>query len=241
MKRLFTFLFVCWAFLGFGQGLIVDPFKFAASGGGGGTPPVFDAASSTSATSVSSLSWSHTCSGNDRLLFVVVGAGSSVVGNRVVTSVTYNGVALTQAWALNGPGWVRNEGWYLVAPATGANTVVVTYAGNNLQAAAGGVSFTGVNQTTPVDTAATASGNTGNPTVVVSSATTDIVISGVSSDAQTTLAVGGTGTQRWRVLNVDTDTAYGSSTDAGASSVTMIWTQSGNENWAMGGVSINPL
>ena len=50
----------------------------------------FDAAGSGPSTSATSLTWSHTCAGANRILFV------GFLSNGTVTGVTYNGVAMTQ-------------------------------------------------------------------------------------------------------------------------------------------------
>lgn len=88
---------------------------------------------------VTSLTWSHTCSGSDRVLVVFT---EDTTGNDRVTGVTYNGVAMTQVQkAVN----TNNSYLYtyvLFAPATGANNVVVsTSTSTNL--CGGSVSYTG--------------------------------------------------------------------------------------------------
>src|SRR5450432_3741075 len=76
------------------------------------------------------------------------GAGTTACGT--TTSVTYNGTALTFAGASTN-GTVRTEIWYLVAPAAGSHSVVVT-APVATDITASSVSFTGVDQATPVGT-----------------------------------------------------------------------------------------
>lgn len=73
-----------------------------------------------------SKTWSHTCSGSDRILVVYVTV-SPGVGSVEPTSVTYNGVSLTKLGSVAGSS--SNIGlWYLLAPASGANNIVVTFA-----------------------------------------------------------------------------------------------------------------
>jgi hypothetical protein len=92
-----------------------------------------------------------------------------------VSGITYNGIPLTQKgyW----PVQPRVEIWYLVAPPTGAHDVVITFSANLKQGAKAGVmTFTGVNQSTPLGTFAHASGTTTGPaTVNVTSATNELV------------------------------------------------------------------
>src|SRR5690242_11384212 len=96
-----------------------------------------DSVTSTT-TAAGSATWSHTVgTGANRLLIV----GIAIKNSQTVTSVTYGGVALTQATALANTG--RLEVWRLVAPASGTANIVVTFAAGT-GAAIGAVSFTGV-------------------------------------------------------------------------------------------------
>ncbi len=115
----------------------------------------------------SSATWSHTTSGSNRLLIVCTfnngNSGSP-------TSVTYNSVGLTklQEQSTDGGGF-RWDLWYLIAPSTGANNVVVTWAtgdgiNNNIA-----VTYTGVKQSSFPDSSNT--GSTGS-TASISVSTT---------------------------------------------------------------------
>lgn len=115
-------------------------------------PIALDATSvATPISTGSSMTWSHTCSGSDRLLHVSVGARHSGGTNNVVSGVTYNGVALTLVRGDEANfGTFATSVWRLVAPATGANDIVVTFTGSiDTSGQAVGVSLTGVHQTTP--------------------------------------------------------------------------------------------
>ena len=73
--------------------------------------------------------WAHTCSGSNRILFV----GTFNNGNGgIPTGVTYNGVAMTliDSQACDNAGYPQSL-WYLIAPATGPNNVVVTWSGSD--------------------------------------------------------------------------------------------------------------
>ena len=106
----------------------------------------FDAATGSNGSSVSSLTWSHTTSsGSNRILFVSVAEWDST---KKVTGVTYAGVSMTeidsQQVAASNP-WITL--YYLVAPATGANNVVVSASGSMFQIQGSSASYTGVSQT----------------------------------------------------------------------------------------------
>lgn len=108
----------------------------------------FDAASNSNGGNVESITWSHTCTGSNLVLYVGV---HEAYGVDHVSGVTYNGVAMTRvkdSFVATGCYVYR-----LIAPATGANNVVVTFSSLlNRGKAVGAVSFTGADQTTPEHT-----------------------------------------------------------------------------------------
>lgn len=74
-------------------------------------------------SSVTSITFAHTCSGSNRILFVCTANNVGVN----VTGVTYNGVAMTNiGGALSNWAPSKSYLWYLIAPATGSNNVVVS-------------------------------------------------------------------------------------------------------------------
>lgn len=119
-----------------------------------------DAISSASASSSSTLTKSHTCSGTNRVLSVAVAHGDA--SNVSITNVTYNGVALSKAVERQlFPGSVYISNWILIAPDTGAHDLVVTL--NTVQNIGVGIfSFTGADQTSQPDNTASAAALGGN-------------------------------------------------------------------------------
>jgi uncharacterized repeat protein (TIGR01451 family) len=208
--------------------------------------PAFSAISVDSASNApssggaSTLSWPHTVgSGQNRVLIV---GTSNRDGNKTVTSVTYGVSSLTRIGYQNGPGnTARMELWYLLAPASGTADIVVTWNGSNA-VAAGAVSFTGVDQATPLGAFASAQGNTSSASVAVSSATGDVVIDTIAATGDAvSLTAGGSQTVQW---NVGSGTAGGDvraagSTKPGASSVTMSWTLGASKQWGLGAVALH--
>lgn len=110
---------------------------------------------SQSSTSGTSLTFSHTCSGSNRILFVGV---LGEVGSDVITGVTYNSVSMTLVDKALTPSDRYLYLFYLIAPATGANNIVVS-ASSSTYMQGTGVSYTGAKQTSPID-----SSNTGTLT-----------------------------------------------------------------------------
>lgn len=128
----------------------------------------FDALSGPASITSTTLTFAHTTTGSDRILFVQghdrVGATSQVTG------VTYDGVPMIKGAQVQNTGdrWITM--WWVIAPATGTNDIVVT-ASVSQPLAFSGISYTGVDQNNPID---------GNDSSIVVS--TDII----STDITTT-------------------------------------------------------
>ncbi|HEX9638719.1 MAG TPA: C25 family cysteine peptidase, partial [Acidobacteriota bacterium] len=214
----------------------------------------FDTATSadTGTGTASSLTFSLTVgsSGNGRLLIVGVSIRNS--GSQTVSSVTYNGVNLTQVGARSNSAHARIEIWRLVAPATGANNVVVTMSAA-ARFVAGAASFTGVNQTTPVGTFFSNIGSNSTPSVNVTGVLEGEVIIDTLANRYlggwNHLPIEGSGqTERWNDRTTsdtaDQNTPGSGSTEpapAGGGTVTMSWTLDVNQQSAIGAVALKPM
>lgn len=103
---------------------------------------------SSAASGAGPFTWSHTCTGSNLVLVVLVklNGGGTV---RTVTGITYNGVSLTHNAASDksfAADSLSSEIWYLANPATGANTISVSIdAVGNASFGGGAVSFSGAN------------------------------------------------------------------------------------------------
>jgi hypothetical protein len=206
-----------------------------------GSPPeiFWDAASSSGyEAALSTYSWNHTVSGTNRLLIV----GVSVFAVGTVTGVTYNGVALTHISACDGTnGLYHTEIWYLIAPATGTHSVVVTLS-TSLTSIASAVSYVGVHQTSPTEASSINQG-TGTPATdaVTTIADRDVVIDCVStSDASITVHAG----QAQRANNTGA-LGSGAMSDSGllapTTMKTMQWDAIGVlDTWVQSAVALRP-
>ena len=94
-----------------------------------------------------SLTTAFTVSGTDRLLLVGVSCATATAD---VTSVTYNGTAMTLVGTNENTGVVGIQWYRLVAPATGTNNVVVSLGAFRVFSIIC-YSLTGVDQTTPIE------------------------------------------------------------------------------------------
>jgi hypothetical protein len=209
-----------------------DAAKVAATYTATSVPIAFDAASFASANATG-LTWAHTvgAAGANRIL--IVGIGFDPRG-ATVTGVTYGGQPLTLIGGVSATS-SRVELWRIVAPLTGTNNVVVTGTGAK-EKIAGATSWTGVHQTTPLGTAAFATGTSITPTVNVTSATGDVVVDTVMAVDTASLTVGAGQTQRWNVALGDY--MGGGSSEPGAATTTMSWTLSGSFTWSIGAVPL---
>jgi len=127
----------------------------------------------------------------------------------------------------------------MAGPDTGsAYTVAVTLA-SDAYLHAQAISATGVDQTTPFGTPNTATGSSSGPaTVDISAATDDLVVDGYSGYPEPTVGAGQTSRVKDQITS---DIWYGSSTEAGATTVTMSWTLSYSDAWTIGGVAFKKV
>lgn len=116
----------------------------------------FDTATNGGFASGTSRTFSHTCSGSNRILFVHCGHNAS---SDIITGVTYNGVSMTQIATVSPTANRREYLFYLIAPATGANNVVITASGST-SIFGNAASYTGVKQSDQPDNSTTATSST---------------------------------------------------------------------------------
>ncbi len=118
----------------------------------------FDAVSSGGGSGATSETFSHTCSGTNRLLFV---GGFNQEASSTITGVTYDGEALTE---IASSSQTNNSVslWYLIAPATGANDVVVTRSSSTDALIGVAVSYTGAKQSGVPDSDNTGGSSSGS-------------------------------------------------------------------------------
>jgi hypothetical protein len=129
----------------------------------------FDASTDGNFTSGTSRTFSHTCTGSDRILFVqaIINTNSDIV-----TGVTYNGVSMTQVATVSPNANRRIYLYYLIGPNTGANNVVIT---TSVSAAIGGnaASYTGVAQSGTIIDVSTTATDTSSPVDTTLTTTVD--------------------------------------------------------------------
>ncbi|MFB3048641.1 MAG: hypothetical protein ACE1Z9_00685, partial [Acidimicrobiia bacterium] len=228
---------------GDGDGSDNDSWLVTTTDAAAGSCVVADGAASTGTTvGGTSMTISHTTSGTDRLMLVGVSFGLG--SGETVSEVRYNGDLLNFEGARNGPGNdSRIEIWSRLAPDTGTHNVVVTLsAGSHDGATAGVMTFTEVDQATPLGTFASNAGDSTSASTTVSSAVGELVfgVLAVDDTINRDLVPGaGQSPERW---DIHADSANGGgSTEEGAPSVVTSWSWSPvADDWAVGGISIKP-
>jgi hypothetical protein len=204
----------------------------------------FDSQNSAILTSTgNSISWSHTTgTGNDRILLVSVDVFRSSNTPTTINSITSNGVALTQLATnlYNTDPRVRSYVFYLLNPSSGTNTITANFTTSTL-AIGGSVTYTNVNQTTPILASNTASGSGTSQSVgVTASGTNSKVLFGhlgtyrtnsyTITDAQTT---------RWSQTGQQYK-GYGSDKSVTSGSISTSWTTSNAASWVAIAVLLQP-
>jgi hypothetical protein len=101
--------------------------------------------------------------------------------------------------------------------------------------------FSGVNQTTPFGSFATATGNSAAPSVNATSAAADVVIDVLAALGTPTATAGSGQAGEWNQVTSGSPSVRGAgSTKPGAASVTMSYTLSGSGQWAIGAIALKP-
>lgn len=202
-------------------------------------------ATSTGQTTSANVTVSHTTSGAGRLMLVGVSITKEAGGAPSVSATSnYNGTTLTFVGALSTPDDKgRVEVWRLLAPATGTHDLTINLSATPDGATVGVMTFTGVDQATPLGAFASAQNDSGTASVNVNSAVGELIFAAlvVEGGGDIDLVPGAGQTERWDLWQAGTATTNGGgSTKAGAAgAVPMTWAFS-SDKWAIGGVSIKP-
>lgn len=178
----------------------------------------------------------------NRYLLVDV-AWIATVGE-AVTSVVYGGANLTRIGGATVNAFgndYRVDQWGLIAPATGANNVTVNLSGPVLDLVVVAKPFSGVSQTAPVGTQVIGSGNGTQASLNISSASNEIVSDVVIFTAQE-LTVGTGQTAQRNSASAVPWFVSGSSTEPGASTITMSWSTNfaAADDFAHAAVAVKP-
>lgn len=196
----------------------------------------FDASSAVeNLSSGTTATLSHTTSGSNRIL--IVAAHQFTVAASSVTGITYNGVAMTKIGSTQTiqAGNAYMSLWYLIAPATGANNIVVTKGNGDLVSIAA-ASYTGAKQSGQPEVTGTATGSGTAPSNAITPSTNNaMLLMAVGGDGVGGLATGATNWTK-RVENY-TKGSIGEKSVATPSSTTQTVTFS-SQNWGVIQISL---
>lgn len=194
-------------------------------------------------TGVSSYTWSHECTGDDRLL-VVGDSHRGFFNDRTVTGMTFNGDALTSIRSDNrqvSNDHFRTTLFYRIAPDTGGSlTIEVSLSGSVSGAVGGAVSYTGTDQDSQPDAHNGANGSSETATVDVTTIANNSWVVSVMIEGGNNV-ITSDNTERWNVAssNVFGGSDEGPISPAGAQ--TMSWTWSGADDWVISAASFKPV
>jgi uncharacterized repeat protein (TIGR01451 family) len=207
------------------------------------------ASASLTGAGTKTVTFAHTTTTTaNRVLVVGISINITNAPTTAVTGVTYDGTALTLAGSHNDAGETRRvEMWYLLAPVNGTFNVVVSVdipAAFTEGVAVGATTFTGVDQTVPVSSLASADGAAGNYSQLnVPSVVNGMILDTLATDGTQTVTVPGPQALQWNLQsqnNTNPGVRASGSSRTGAPSVPVSETFSGTSNWSLGAVSINP-
>lgn len=198
-------------------------------------PIAFDAVSTGQSTSLS-FNVSHTVTGSQPILF----AGIDTNGDGdVITSVAYNGSAMTQIAKLQYSSSAEFMYlYYLVNPSTGTNNISVTKSGGASSVRVRGISYTGAKQTGQPDASTTQAGTNTPASKSITTVANNSwsVMFGVNIDANWAASTGSTA--RGAASNTQLFDSNAAITPAGSYSMSL--TFAGTRNWGLILASIAP-
>lgn len=186
-------------------------------------------------------SFSYTCTGSDLILVVCFSNYDTTAGDRQVSGITYNSVALTSARTDdNGTSNGRSEIWYLVGPATGANTLAITYGGTITNSDYCVSSWTGCRQSDQIDTSngQTVTSDTSSTVAATTNAKGCLVIDAMNGNTGP-MSLGGTAASLMDASSSTGRAAYEVVDAIGAHN--MVYTTAGNDDYAHSVVAFKPL
>lgn len=208
-------------------------------------PIALDAKSSGTASATNTLTFSHTCSGEYRVLVVSVAAEDDNDTDTDVSGITYNGVAMSRVHTQvrsNGGNHNRITTYLLTAPATGAHDVVITMGGNCIAFIGMSISYTGCRQASQPEAQTTTSAESTTISTSLNTLTDGaMVIDAVCSGSAAGTINPDQGTEQHDIdLTGTVDGGMSDITKTTAGSQTKSWTCSMSSRLALSVISLAP-
>jgi uncharacterized repeat protein (TIGR01451 family) len=176
--------------------------------------------------------------GANRMLLVMISNTE-----RTVSTITFNGVAMTLVTANTENNRARTHIYRLLNPAQGIGNLVVNFNGAEGRGANIGIVTLGnVDQVDPTPTSANIYSTSATISHSVTSVAGQLVLNVVASNKDVLNSPGSGQTQMWNIGNGGEPTYHGGSyITATGSTTTMTWAKTGTQNqWSMSLVSVKP-
>ena len=180
-------------------------------------------------------------SGSNRLLIVTASYWEDVAGTGTITGITYAGTSMTQVVTATETA-MSTYIYRLVAPTSGTNNIVITTSGATDSRKFGVISFTGVNQTTPINASNTAIASTSGPlTASLTTTVANTMLVDAASNFSANTITPGTG--QTVIFNTTSNGVSGGASYkafASTGSTSMQWTTAGIDDWSYSIVAVAP-
>lgn len=187
---------------------------------------------------------SHTVAGADPFLLVCV-AWWHYLSTQTISAATWNGLPLTLVGTASNAACgdqCKAALYALSNPPAATGNISITFSGTPTAYVVGGVSFNGVDPTTPLGTMVSATGSGSPASVTAASASDEVVMDCLGSIAAGAApSVAGGQTLNWSTFDGGGYIHAASSYLSGTPSTVMAWTISGTPQWAMLAVPIKPV
>ncbi|MBL9113959.1 MAG: DNRLRE domain-containing protein [Verrucomicrobiaceae bacterium] len=195
---------------------------------------------------IGTVTTTHTTgSGANRLMLVGISYEDDNTLGLTITGVTYAGQPLTFVKSQMSSQEAGCELWRLVNPPSGVGTLEVSTTGSGTgdEIVVGVATFAGVNQTTPLGTAVSATNSTATASVTATSASGELVFDVLALDDARSASPDSAQTQLWSATSgtVNSDgIRAGGSTKLGSASTAMTWNVTADA-WTLIAVPIKPV
>lgn len=179
-----------------------------------------------------------TPAGSNQVLFVGVSMRHT---SFTIDGATQAGNAMTAVAAQSFLSPVATRLFYIVAPTSGTNNVVVDYSSIPLADAIVIWTCSGVDQTTPIRAFQSATGTGTAASVTVAGVQSgDVVVDIVGADVQTTDPTVGANQTAFHLGNDGSEFGWGASQQAGADGGVMSWTMGASQEWSTQAAALIP-
>lgn len=192
------------------------------------------ASSGKNPANVTSVSWSHDCTGDDMLIVQLAFRDTDVTG----ISVTYNSVGMTETGTPSNSANIFTHVFKLASPSSGSNTIAASWS-TATEVLGEGISVSGSDGTAGTVDSGNVGAGTSNFSTTVTLSAGDMVVGFGNSLAASGLQLSVvTGTERVEDLNIGSLITNGA-TNTGSGSTLVTWSRLNADQATWNGVPVN--